>query len=45
MREKNRDAGIMESSNLTDAEFQTLVIRMLSDLRGCLLYTSDAADE
>ena len=24
----------MESSNLTDAEFQTLVIRMLSELRG-----------
>ena len=27
MREDNRDADITESSNLTDAEFKTLVIR------------------
>ena len=32
----------MEMSNLSDAEFKTLVIRMLKD---CLLYTSDAADD
>ena len=34
MREKNRDPDIMESSNLTDAEFKTLVIKMLSELLG-----------
>ena len=33
MREQNRDPGIMESSNLTDAEFKTLVIKILSELR------------
>ena len=32
MREQNRDPGIIESSNLT--EFKTLVIKMLSELRG-----------
>ena len=32
MREQNRDPGIMESSKLTDAEFKTLVIKMLSEL-------------
>ena len=34
MREQNRDPDIMESSNLTDAEFKTLVIKMLNELRG-----------
>ena len=34
MREQNRDLGIMESSNLTDAEFKTLVIKMLFKHRG-----------
>ena len=33
MKEQNRDTGIMESSNLTDAEFKTLVIKMLNELR------------
>ena len=33
MREQNRNPEIMESSNLTDAEFKTLVIKMLSELR------------
>ena len=33
-KEQNRAPGKMESSNLTDAEFKTLVIRMLSELRG-----------
>ena len=33
IREQNRDPGIMESSNLTDAEFKTLVIKMLNELR------------
>ena len=33
-REQNRDPEIMESSNLTDAEFKTLVIKMLNELRG-----------
>ena len=32
-REENRDPGIMESSNLTDAEFRTIVIKMLNELR------------
>ena len=32
MRKQNRDPKIMESSNLTDAEFKTLVIKMLNDL-------------
>ena len=32
MREQNRDPGIMESNNLTDAEFKTLVIKMLNEL-------------
>ena len=34
----------MEISNQSDAEFKTLVIRMLKEL-SCLLYTSDAADD
>ena len=34
MREQNRYPDIMESSNLTDAEFKTLVIKMLNELRG-----------
>ena len=33
-REQNRDQRIMESSNLTDVEFKTLVIKMLNELRG-----------
>ena len=33
MTEQNRDPDIMESSNLTDAEFKTLVIKMLNELR------------
>ena len=32
--EQNRDPGKMESSNLTDAEFKTLVIKMLNELIG-----------
>ena len=36
MREQNRDPRIMESSNLTDAEFKTLVIKMFNELRGRL---------
>ena len=32
MREENRDPDIRESSNLTDAEFKTLVIKMLNEL-------------
>ena len=31
MREQNRDLDIMESSNLIDAEFKTLVIKMLNE--------------
>ena len=34
MREQNRDPGIMQSSNLADAEFKTPVIKMLNELRG-----------
>ena len=34
MREQNRDPGIMESSKLRDAEFKTLVIKMLNELLG-----------
>ena len=34
MRKQNRDSGIMESSNLTNAEFRTLVIKMLNELMG-----------
>ena len=34
MREQNRDPDIMESSNLTDAEFKTLVIKILNELLG-----------
>ena len=34
MREHNRDPDIMESSNLTDEEFKTLVIKMLNELLG-----------
>ena len=34
MRENSRDSEIMESSNLTDVEFKTLVIQMLNELRG-----------
>ena len=33
-REENRDPDIMESSNLTDAEFKTLVIKMVNELSG-----------
>ena len=32
MREENRDPEIMESSNLTDAEFKILVLKMLNEL-------------
>ena len=32
--EQNRDPDIMESSNLTDVEFKTLVIKMLNELLG-----------
>ena len=32
--EQNRDPDIMESSNLTDAEFKTLVIKVLNGLLG-----------
>ena len=34
MREQNRDPDIMESSNLTDAESKTPVIKMLNELLG-----------
>ena len=34
MREENRDPDIMESSNLIDSEFKTLVIKMLNELLG-----------
>ena len=35
MREQNRDLiEIMELNSLTDAEFKTLVIKMLNKLRG-----------
>ena len=34
MREQNRDPTIIQSSNLTDAEFKTLVIKMLNELMG-----------
>ena len=34
IREQNRDPDIRESSNLTDAEFKTLVIKVLSELWG-----------
>ena len=34
MREQNRDPDIMESSNLMDAEFKTLIIKMLNELLG-----------
>ena len=33
MTEQNIDPDITESSNLTDAEFKTLVIKMLNELR------------
>ena len=50
MKEQNKtpdkELNEMEISNLSDAKFKTLVIRMLKELTGdCLLYTSDAADE
>ena len=32
MREQNRDPDIMESNNLTNAKFKTLVIKMLNEL-------------
>ena len=31
--EQNQVSGIIESSNLTDAEFKTLVIKMFNELR------------
>ena len=37
-----------EASQLSDTEFKAMVIRKLtelSELKDCLLYTSDAADE
>ena len=34
MTEQNRDPHIMESSNLTDAEFKTLVVKMFNELMG-----------
>ena len=34
MSEQDREPEIMESSNLTDAEFKTLVIKMLNELMG-----------
>ena len=34
MREEKRNPEIMESSNLTDAAFKTLVIKMFNELRG-----------
>ena len=32
MKERNRDSEIMESGNLTDAEFKTLVEKMINEL-------------
>ena len=32
--EQNRDPDIMQPSNLIDAEFKTLLIKMLNELRG-----------
>ena len=34
MRKQNRDPEIMESRNLTDAEFKTVVIKMLTEHSG-----------
>ena len=34
MREQNRDLEIIESSNLTDAKFKALIIKMLNELMG-----------
>ena len=34
MIKQNRDPGIMDSSNQTYAEFKTLVIKMLNELKG-----------
>ena len=34
MTEQNRDPYIMKSSNITGAEFKTLVIKMLNELLG-----------
>ena len=39
MREQNRAPGKMESRNLTDAEFRTLVIKVLNELRGNVVRT------
>ena len=35
-REQNRDPEIIDSTNLTDAEFKTLVIKTLNELRGSI---------
>ena len=34
MRKQKRDPGIMDSSNLTDTEFKTQVIKILDEIRG-----------
>ena len=36
MKEQNRDSNVMESSNLTDAEFKILAIKMLNELLGSI---------
>ena len=45
MRKENRDPDIMESSNLTDAEFKTLVIKMLNELFGSVDKFSENFDK
>ena len=45
MRKQNRDPEIMESSNLTDAEFKTLVIKMLNKIRGSVKELSENFNE
>ena len=45
MTEQNRDPDIMESSNITDAEFKTLVIKMLNELLGSVDKFSENFDK
>ena len=45
MREQNRCPGIIESSNLTDAEFKTQVIKMLNERMGSVDEFSENSTE
>ena len=45
MREQNRDPDVIKSSNLTDAEFKTLVIKMLKELLGSIDKFSEKFDK